>query len=285
VIDVLSVLLRAVSFVSLFEAAGMVLFAVLFGQGLAGSLPHIEARARRLALIGLLTVAGHGLLEPARMAGELAGMLDVSLLGLFLGSQAGAASVVRIGGLALIAWAVSHRTLPYRLVALTGVALAVLSFPLVGHTSTSPLRWVLAPLLGFHVLGVAFWLGALWPLHFLTRLEPPRVAGQILAAFSAAAAWLVPGMFLAALGIAVGLIPSLQVLAEPYGQLLLTKLVLFLLLLVLASLNKWRFAPAVARNDARATSSLRRSIVAEYALICGVLAVTAVMTAWFSPAP
>jgi putative copper resistance protein D len=285
VVEVLSVLLRAVSFVALFEAAGTVLFAVLFGRGLESSLLHIGARARRVALVGVVAVAGHGVLEPARMAGDLEGSLDVSLERLFLTSPAGAACVVRILGLTLIGAAVGRPAAPYRFAAVTGVALAVLSFLLVGHTSTSPLRWALAPLLGLHVLGVAFWLGALWPLHLLTRLEPPRVAGQILAAFSAAAAWLVPAMFLAALGIAVGLIPSLHVLVEPYGELLLTKLALFLVLLVLASLNKWRLAPAVARNDARATASLRGSIVAEYVLICGVLAVTAVLTAWFSPGP
>jgi putative copper export protein len=283
VVDVLSVLLRAASFVSLFEGAGIALFVVFFGRGLAGSLPHIRRRARVMALVGVVTAAAHGLLEPARMAGELAGSLDPSLQRLFVSSPAGAASVVRIAGLTCIAATVDRRTFPYRLVALAGVALAVLSFLLAGHTSTSPLRWALAPLLGCHVLGVAFWLGALWPLQLLTRLEPPRIAGQILASFSAAAAWLVPAMFLAALGIAAGLIPGLHGLAEPYGELLLTKLALFLVLLILASLNKWRFVPAVARNDARATVSLRRSILAEYVLICGVLAVTAVMTAWFSP--
>jgi putative copper export protein len=282
-VDVLSVLLRAGSFVGLFQAAGTALFAILHASELAGLLPRLRRLSRAAALAGIVASAGHCLLEPARMAGELGGVLDASLERLFWSSPAGAACAVRIVGLTLIAATAARPALLARLVAASGIGLAVLSFLLTGHTATSAHRWALAPLLGFHLLVVAFWFGALAPLYLVTRSEPPRLAGQVVAAFSGAAAWLVAAMFLAALGLAVGLIPGLAVLGQPYGELLLTKIGLFTALLALAALNKWRFGPAVAHGDARATAALQRSIIAEHVLICCVLAVTAVMTSWFSP--
>lgn len=284
-VDVLSVAVRAASFVCLFQAAGAALFTVLYGGWLTGSLPRIGALARASAWAGLAAVAVHGLLQPARMAGELAGIFDPTLERLFLTSSAGAATGVRLLALVLVAVAAGRRAVWPRVAALAGLGLGVLSFLLTGHTSVSPVRWALAPLLGLHLLVVAFWFGALAPLAVVIQREPAAVAGAVLAAFSAAAAWLVPGMLLAALGIAVGLIPDVRVLGRPYGELLMTKLALFLSLMGLAALNKWRLAPAVGRSDARATLALRRSLVAEHVLISCALAVTAVMTAWFSPGP
>lgn len=281
-VDVLSVVLRALSFVLLFQAAGAALFAVLFGQPLTASLPRMWRLARAAAVAGIVAVAGHGALEPARMAGELQGVLDPALERLFLGSSAGVACLLRIVSLVLIACAGRHRGVD-RLLVPAGTGLAVLSFLVMGHTATSPLRPLLAPLLAAHLAVVTFWCGALWPLHEVTRLEPPAVAGRTIASFSRVAAWLVGAMFLAALGIAVALVPGPSVLRQPYGELLLSKVVLFIALLVLASLNKWRFGPRVAASDPGAAASLRRSIVAEYVLLTCALSVTAVMTAWYSP--
>jgi putative copper export protein len=79
------------------------------------------------------------------------------------------------------------------------------------------------------------------------------------------------------------LVPALAVLATPYGELLIAKLIGFALLMGLAAANKWRFGPAIARGEARAAHLFRRSVVSEYVLIIAVLAITAVMTTFFSP--
>jgi len=61
--------------------------------------------------------------------------------------------------------------------------------------------------------------------------------------------------------------------------ILIAKATVFALLLILAALNRWRFTPALAA----ARGALRRSIVTEYLLIAGVLAMTAVLTSLYSP--
>jgi putative copper export protein len=76
------------------------------------------------------------------------------------------------------------------------------------------------------------------------------------------------------------LIPGLAVFAQPYGWLLLLKIAGFALLMALASANRWRLGPAVARG---ATLAFKRSLAAEYGLIVAVLAATATMTSLYSP--
>jgi putative copper export protein len=95
-----------------------------------------------------------------------------------------------------------------------------------------------------------------------------------------AAAWVVPLILLAGIGLTAVLVPSLAVFRQPYGQLLLVKVSVFAVLMAMASLNKWRFGPACAEGD---TAAFKRIVVIEYVLICVVLAVTAAMTTFYSP--
>ncbi len=278
--DALSVLLRALSLVLVLQAAGAALCLALFGRELADSL----ATARRLGSIaaasGAVCVVAHLALQAGRMAGDLSGMLDGSLLRLALTSTAGSASALSVLGLALIACALTARRTG---VAVIGTALVTASFTLTGHTSVSPHRWILCLLLPAHLLIVAFWFGALPVLYLASLKESPARAARIVDRFSSVATWLVPGILLAGLALAALLVANLGVLRQPYGELLLAKLGGFALLMGLASLNKWRLAPAMARADPGALIAFRRSVAAELALIVAVLAVTAVMTTLFSP--
>ncbi|HZT50400.1 MAG TPA: CopD family protein, partial [Stellaceae bacterium] len=113
--------------------------------------------------------------------------------------------------------------------------------------------------------------------------EAEPAAAKVVAAFSAAATWIVPGIFIAGGVLAAGLVPGFATFARPYGELLLVKIGGFAVLMMLAASNKWRLTPALARGDRRAPAALRRSLAAEYVLIGGVLTATAVMTTFFSP--
>jgi putative copper export protein len=155
---------------------------------------------------------------------------------------------------------------------------------LTGHTALGAHRLWLAPLLLVHLILVAFWFGSLWPLRQLCALEPREAAARVIEAFSTGALGLVPLIPLAGAGMAVLLLPDFAALLAPYGLLLGAKLLLFAALMGLAALNKLRLAPALARGEPGALPRFRRSVAAEYVLICAVLAVTAVLTGLFSPA-
>ncbi len=295
--DALSVLLRALTLIFVLQAAGAAIFLAMFGQELASSLAAARRLGRACAAAGALCLIGHLALQAGRMEGDLSGMLDGSLLRLAVTSTVGASAALGALGLVFVAGGLrarragpgNNRAEPRAdrewstSVAVIGAALITVSFTLTGHTSVSPHRWLLCVLLVTHLLIVAFWFGALPALYFVSLQESPARAARIVDRFSRVATWLIPGILLAGLALAALLVANLGVLLGPYGELLLAKLGGFALLLGLASFNKWRLAPAMARSDARALLAFRRSLTAELALIVAVLTVTASLTTLFSP--
>jgi putative copper resistance protein D len=121
------------------------------------------------------------------------------------------------------------------------------------------------------------------PLCIAAARETPPLAGHIVQRFSTLAAWSVPFIGIAGVVMTWTLLPTLDVLLEPYGELLLLKLISFAALMILAALNKWRLGPAIAQGQANAVNVFRRSVMLEYVIICLVLCATATMTSLFSP--
>jgi putative copper export protein len=283
--DVLSVALRALSFVFLLQAAGVAFFGAIFGRLLGGSGSAIRRLGWWSALLALVCVTGHYVLEAARMAGELTGMWDASLQRVVLSSTNGAAFAFRLMGLSVVALGLRGESTRSVIAAVGGAMMALAAFTLTGHTTTQPERWLTGTLLFVHLLIIAFWFGGLLPLYWVSMRERQDTTAALIASFSAWASWLAPVILLAGAALALRLVPSVEVFTQPYGELLLVKLGGFALLMGLASLNKWRLGPAIAHGELSALRAFRRSLAAEYALIVGVLTATAVMTTFFSPLP
>jgi putative copper resistance protein D len=282
--DVPAIAVRALALICLYQAAGAAFFVALFSRHAARVLPRICRLGVLAAVLGIVLVLLLAPLEAARMAGDFSGAGNAALLRLALRSSRGDAHALQLAGLALVGvglW--FHRangaTKWTLFVAVTGAMLAAVALTLTGHTSVNPLRKWLAPLLAVHLLVAAFWFGALWPLWLTLQHESVADAEAVLRRFSKLAIWLVPGIALAGLGMAFLLIDTWSTFRRAYGLILIVKATVFVLLLVLAALNRWRLMPALASVRA----ALRRSILAEYLLIAGVLAMTAVLTSLYSP--
>jgi putative copper resistance protein D len=305
--DALSVICRAISFVLLLQAAGVAVFLAAFGQLLPASLSAARRLGLRLAIAAMALVGLHFALEAARMAGEMGAVFDLSMQQMAWESPAGKGFVTRVVGLALIAIGLrasagglgapagprapdagprvsvagDRRSFPW--LAIAGALLAVSAFTFSGHTVTTSHRMLADAALCVHLLVVSFWLGALLPLRLAALRELPATADRLVDSFSRVALWVVPLIALAGAGMMLILLPDLTVFARPYGELLLWKIALFLVLMVLAALNKWRFGRGIGRAEPAAVRAFRRTVVIEYVLICAVLAVTAVMTTFYSP--
>jgi len=280
-VDFISVTLRALGFTALFQAVGLAFFLALLGRELTQPWPGLRRIGRIAAIAGLLLVLVHPALEAARMAGDFSGLWDRQLQRLAWSSGSGMSALVQAAGLLGLAVSPPARAGGGARWAVLWGLIAVGGFLLTGHTSTDPLRPLLASLLALHLLVVAFWFGSLAPLLLVIRSEARPLAAQILAHFSAIAGWLVPLILLAGLSMAWILAGSLVVLRQPYGQLLIAKTLGFALLMLLAAANRWRLVPALAAGaPARA---LRRSILMEIALLVAILSTTAVLTTYYSP--
>jgi copper resistance protein D len=281
--DILSLALRALGFVLVFQAAGVVIFIALFGHRLDRSQVAIRRLGQAAAIAGMVLVAGHYALEAARMAGQMSGVWDPTLQSMMWHSPNRAALLCRLLGLLLIAVGLHGATQHRTIVAIGGVVLATGAFTLVGHTSVNTHRAVLATLLMIHVLIVAFWFGALGPLYLVSLKEPPARAFDVTQRFTAVATWLVPVILLAGVTMAALLLPDAAALRAPYGRLLIAKFIGFVLLMGLAAANRWRLAPGLADATNQSERRFRRSLAAEYVLIAAVLTITAIMTSLFSP--
>jgi putative copper export protein len=282
-IDTASVALRALEFVAMWQAAGMALFAALFRRHLNASLPRIRRVGLWSALTALPLVIAHHGLEAARRSGDFSGVWDAALQRQVLHSTVGAANLLRLIALSLIAAGFMSTTARHRLLGVLGALTVPVVFLLTGHTSTHSLRWILAPLLGTHLLVVAFWFGALPALFLASYRETAATAAALTASFTSVATPLVPWIAVSGVAMALILLPNLDALRQPYGLLLLAKLGGFAALMVLATLNKWRLGPRLATGGLAAATTFRRSLAAEYVLVTGVLVVTAVLTSLFSP--
>ena len=282
-LDMAVVAIRALAFIAVLQAAGAVLFLVLFRERLLESMDTIRAIGARAAAAAVFLIVARYLLEPARMAGSFSGIFDGFLHGILLTSNLGVAQLTRVVGAGLVALTLLRPARPREYLALIGAALIVVSFSFMGHTAANDQRWILSSLLILHVLAVAFWFGALLPLYVLCRHETLAAAGNLLARFSSIAVRTVPLILLAGLAMAWVLLPRLSSLGSAYGTLLIVKVAGFTALMGFAALNKTRFGPAVAAGDQRAVHFLQRSVALEAALLVLIFGTTAAMTTLYSP--
>jgi len=282
-VDLVSVVARAASFITLLQAAGVGIFMMLFAAQLVESGEALRRLGLLSAVAAIVLVLAHYTLEAGRMGGEFSSVFDLSLQHLAMASNTGTATICRVLGLLLMVIACMRQRRVARKPALLGVLLASASFLLTGHTSIHERRAMLAPLLALHVLVVMFWVGALLPLCIVSKREDALVAARITAVFTKLATVLVPLIAIAGLIMAWLLLPDWNALRQPYGILLLIKIFGFAVLMGFAVLNKWRLGPALAAGGSAAGVAFRRSVTFEFAVACVVLSATAAMTEFFSP--
>ena len=168
----------------------------------------------------------------------------------------------------------------WRLV-LVGVAAGVtmLLHVMVGHAAgPSPLRSVNLFVQWLHLLAVGAWIGGLaWLLAGLRGRERPEQLASAVR-FSKLAAPLLGLVAVTGLSRALHLAGGWQGLLDSgYGRFLDLKVALFLGLVALGAMNRYRVLPALA-GGARRLDALRRNVRGEVVLAVCILAVTAVLS-------
>ena len=285
--DAAVVTAKATTYAATLAASGGVFFLIHSHALLDGI---CAGRIRRLirVLVVIAAFAGGAMIlaAAASMSGDAGGLADVGLARMILQAGEGRASLVRLTGLILIGGSLTGRRSPAAMTLLGSVAAAT-SFAWVGHVhSLSALRgaWLPALAIVVHLLGVAFWLGALIPLLMVARdADLPRIAATARR-FGTAALFVVGALLAAGGGLLCLLLSGVSELwTDPYGRLALTKVLLVSCLLALAALNHLRLTPRLFAYDTVALRALKRSILAELAVAGCVLVVTAAMTTLAGP--
>ncbi len=273
---------RGLFYMSALVTVGGAAFRLLFPSLPAGVSEFTTGLIAKAAGLGLLLALAGFLIQVGMLADEgLAGVLNREMAQVLLGLGAGEALVLQLAALALVVlslfrWKVSH------VLGAGGLLFFCFSFTRLGHTVEQPL-WV-SLLLMLHILGVAYWLGALWPLYKLCGCWDSDKVYQVMRRFGHIAIALVGGLLVAGGLMVWRLVPNVNDLfTRDYGRALLIKMSLVVLLLSLAALNKLVLVPKLATDYAANVVRLRKAIATEMGLAVIVLAVTAFLSGVIGP--
>jgi copper transport protein len=270
--------------------AGLIVLVGVAAYGLAVSGRVLPPDARPILVVAaVLTVAGGAarfLAEQARIDAPLGTLLGTStgqgLLRLAIGVAATAVATW------FLATSAGDRSRPpeggpvdaWRLGLVGGAAgLTMLLHVLVGHAAgPSSLRSVNLLVQWLHLLAVGSWIGGLvWLLAGLRGRERPEQRAAVLR-FSKLAAPVLGLVAVTGLSRALHLAGGWRgLLDSSYGRFLDVKVALFLGLVALGALNRYRVLPALA-GGVRRLAGLRRNVRGEVVLAACVLAVTAVLS-------
>jgi putative copper export protein len=219
----------------------------------------------------------------ATLGGDFFSMMDFPLLQFAIESSEGRAAGVRVLGLVLILLLL-RPSAAASAGAVLGAVLVSVSFALTGHAPSLDRGVLPQALVALHLLAASYWLGAFFPLRYVTyRLDPPGVA-EVMKRFGDVALYIVGAL------VAVGIVLLWIMLGTPlvlfdsdYGRAVVVKLLFVAGLLGLATVNKSVLTPALARGDISALQRLRNSIMAEMAMAGLILVVTAMFTTVVGP--
>jgi putative copper resistance protein D len=281
--DVGAVTTKALVYAATLGASGTVAFLYYSADLLTES-----QRAKIRKWLGIqLTVAALAsllriLLLTGSMSGEVSGMFDRDMAGMILEAGEGTSASLRLAGLALAACALA-RDRRLQLLALLGAALAAASFAGMGHTRALQPNLPATLFACLHLIGVAFWIGALVPLLWCSGGVPHEV-GLMAKRFGDIAVVVVS--LLIAAGLALLWMISYghaDFWSSAYGIMIAAKLLLVALLLTAAAVNKLRLTPRLTNGDSGAVVSLRRSIQLEITVGLLILLITASFTSLVGP--
>lgn len=243
----------------------------------------LKYRLRRVILattiLGAVGSAAQFTIQSGRLLDEgLAGMVAPEMLALVKDAPLGTSVFLRLLGLIVLA-AYALKIPVAGLFGTVGALLTASSFSFVGHGTDDP-RLILSALVTVHVLGISFWIGALWPLREVTSIKIElNLIGKLAHRFGQQAGWVVGGLIIAGLVLAYLITGSMTALfTTQYGLTLLAKLAIVASLLALATANKLRFVPAIQAGDTAAANHLRQSIKLEMLAVGAILIITAVLT-------
>jgi copper transport protein len=237
-------------------------------------------------------ILGGLLATPLAVGLQGADALDVSLRGLAsppvwetgLGTSFGMTAIAAAFALFFALFASASVSLGLaRGFSLAGLVGGSLSLALSGHAASATPQWLMRPAVFAHAAALMIWIGSLIPLA-ASLLAGGEASRDCLRRFSRA--------ILPVIGVlvATGVLLAAVQLARPealwtttYGQVLCAKLGLVLMLLLIATVNRFLLTPGVLTGDGVAARRMTASIVIESLLITGVLGLVA--TWRFTPPP
>ncbi|MFC0625678.1 copper resistance CopC/CopD family protein [Kribbella deserti] len=288
-LNVVRLVATSLGYLGVLGAIGLAVFEVFLLDATVGAMVGLRRRLRWTArgLIGLAALgffASIPLTTAWQQAGSLASLGDGSIWSDGFRSDLLTSAVLAVAGLVVTALLV---TVPTVILARAGVAVgalvALIALPWTGHTRTYGPTWLVVASDLIHVSAGAIWAGGIIGL-FLTLSKSsdasPRRAASTATRFSMVAAWAVLAVAISGTVMAwriLGSIPGLW--QTSYGKALLVKLGVALVIVGIASWNRFGLMPKVLKEprDNAARGLLRSAVLAEAVCLVVLLGATGVL--------
>lgn len=280
---------RFIMYLAALVAAGVAFFLAFIHD-------HAEDRWRIVpfvrigSILALLSAIGIVMSQAALLTGKGAGAItDSNVLRDVLNQNLGWSLALLLIGLAAVHLSTDlSKKVVSKSLALSGGLAVTISFAVWGHaTELSPKAISLAAD-AIHATAAALWLGGLVGLVMVLSLRTPetvRATAGIISRFSLMAFWSVIALAIAGLTLTItGSDASLNsILTTTWGQLVLAKIGLTLIVVLIAAWNRRTLVPSLigpTENNGELAvrwATLLRTIRAEAVLLVAVVALTAIV--------
>jgi len=276
-LDALAAATRFVLYLGLLTCSGAVFAS-------ATSPRHVELAQQALHVMrrgAVITIAA-ALVSSVLLFLQLGGSFDEPTMLAVFGSSRGAALCLQLAGALLLLASPADEPLSSG-VRISNAALLTASLAVSGHAITEGLLNAVVVLA--HTSAAAWWIGSLLLMRYAWSHETTRLFATVVREFSAWAVRFIALLLIAGAVLVATLVDfSSNPLVTPYVQLLLLKIAFAIAVLAIAAGNRWRLTTPVLAGDEAAAAALCRRIDVELALIAVLLAVTAVLVSYTSPA-
>jgi len=237
--------------------------------------------SRKSAFIGAITSLLMILSVPGNLGGDLRSLIDPLMLQLAIESNSGVGYLIAAAGFVVMLAAHKIRGKAQKCTFLIGSIAVLFSLTLAGHALLG--KWLTQSLLILHLLGIAFWLGALLPFHWICLQTDTTNLRALAHRFGLVALVYVGLIIITGLAYAYILLGELSLIfTTSYGNVLLIKLFLVGALLSLAALNKFRIVPSLEQSPLRGVRQFKTSLQFEIALTLIILIAVSLLTTSFT---
>ena len=278
---ILNPILKIFFYLSVIGTAGTAIFIFHFRK-------LIEKENLQFCKNVMLTSSGLGIIVcllfyfsiAGNFGGDIVSALNIELLKLASQTTVGQVAILTVIAHTLVCCTIFSVNFFSRTILIICTLCIVLSFAMVGHSSTN--GYLAQFLLLIHLLCISYWLGSFIPLRQLCRCSNYKVISDVAHKFGVYAVVYIGLLVLSGIFYSYILLGDIRnIFSTTYGIILLIKFITVNLLLLIGALNKFKYVPMIKTNPEMGVSKLYSSINFEIILTVIVLSLTSLLTTSF----